>query len=636
MKEFSRDERAEINDVVADALELPPDKRAELVRKRCSDERLRAEVLRLLENTASTQSIANVADRGTRSGETVGPFRLQQRLGRGASGEVYLAIRLDVGQKAALKILQAGSGNALDEKQFEQEARLLAGLDHRNIIRLLDYGRTNDGHAYLAMEYIAGGHLVDWCDRQRLTVKERVRLFVKVCHAVQYTHDHLLIHRDLKPENILVDAQGEPKLADFGIVRMIGPATTLMVSTEIDADLQNRMAGTLEYASPEQFSRGPISTASDVYGLGAVLYEILSGRVPLKIRERGPETVAGFIQRLRTEAAPPASSIEFSEAMAGSRNTTPQELRRSLDGDLDAILMKALAKSPRERYANAGSLADDLDRYLERLPISAREGGFVHRLSRFYLRNKLPVSAAAAAVILLFGGAAGIMKENQRLSRADAERSRTISSIMRAAMSFEKGINELERQCNPGHAKAALDSAEARMKSDPSPDSAFHAARCRRIFAEFLLGSKDETERKTGYQLLQKAVALLADLRSKNPNYGGLDEEWTALDGDQSRLRAGQWTTSGIGFAAEPTPPVLAALGPAYDEARVARRLADLWRTMGDSSRAALLYEQALASYDEALGRRQDPSLAAERVECRRLLDEARAGGKSLGPSGRR
>jgi len=230
-----------------------------------------------------------------------------------------------------------------------------------------------------------------------------------------------------------------------------------------------------------------------------------------------------------------------------------------------------------------------------------------------------------AALILFVSASLWIWKDNQRLSGADSDKARTIASIRQAAMSFGKNVDELERRCNPSRAKAALASAEARLQTAPTPETSYHAARWQRIVAEVLLSSREESDRKEGYQLLQRAKNLLTSLRSKHPNYGGLDEEWTSVTGDESRLKSGEWTTGGVGMAAELIPPVLPQADAAYQEAMVEQRLGDLWIALGDPGKAVIFYEQALTRYDEALVQSPSSSLAGERATCQRLLASARA-----------
>lgn len=630
MEQFTREERERINDLVADALDLPAAEREPFVRAQCAAERICDEVLRLLRQVQeSTEPMPRAEDRGPLAGETIGRFRLLKLLGRGAFGEVYLAIRLDIGQRAAVKILRMTIVDAPTEKRFEQEARLLAGLDHRNIVKLLDYGHAPDGRPYLAMEYVGGGNLATWCKQQRLTIRERILLFRKVCDAVQYAHEQLLVHRDLKPENILIDQQGEPKLVDFGLVRVLGLSDALTTNSVVDVEMQQSVGGTYEYASPEQLVGGPISTATDVYGLGAVLFELLAGRVPLKKGEAGPETESNFIRRVLNQEPPSLSKLPLPEKVSSERKATARELRRFLNADLDAILNQALAKAAADRYGNARELREDLAHYLNSEPVGARRGSIGNRLMLFARKHRYSVPAAAALVVLAAVTGVDMWTQNRQLRSADAARTRTFSRIMLAAASFEKGMDGLERSCHPDQVRAQMAAANERMNADPTPDTRFHAARCRRIFAEFLLQSTDVSQHKQGNDLLQGAKSLLTALRSDDPDYGGLDDELKAISTIETELRLGKWTNSGLGFASEPIPPALPAGSDMLDRARVERNLGDLWRSLGEPDRAAAAYLRAVANYDASGFSQENAPLVAERADCEKRLHEVRSAEKT-------
>jgi serine/threonine protein kinase len=631
MGRFSPEQRALINDLVADALDRRPEERESFLNEQCPEGEVREEVFRLLGQAANdTQSIESMPDRGPRAGETVGRFRLMHVLGHGASGEVYMAVRFDIGQRAAVKILRSAITDPHSEKRFEQEARLLAGLDHPNIVKLLDYGHTLDDRPYLAMEHVGEGTLRKWCDQERLGVKERILLFLKVCDAVRYAHEQLLVHRDLKPENILIDLNREPKLVDFGLVRVLGLIPSLTTSTELDVEIERSVGGTYEYASPEQLVGGQITTASDVYGLGAVLYELLSGRVPLRLGESGRETAADFIHRVRTQPPPKISDVALTEKISFQRNTSVPQLRRTFNADLDAILHKALCKNPVGRYGNAKELGDDLTRYLRSEPVAARSAPIAHRILLFARRRRYILAAAAALLIATLAVGTNIWEQDRKLRADDVERSRTINRVLQAAASFERGFEGMQRSCRPDQARAADAVAQERLTADPNPDTKFHAARCRRIFAEVLLRSKDPNERKQGKEFLDKAKDLLAEIRSKDPDYGGLDGETAEVNAVEDELRSGNWTTSGVGFAAELIPPQLSAASESLDEARQERNLADLWISIGDVNRAAAEYARALASYDASGYASTEPLLKEERAECEKRWNEARNARKTI------
>ncbi|GAB3781631.1 serine/threonine-protein kinase [Dyella agri] len=323
-------------------------------------------------------------------------YRLVRRVGEGGMGVVYLAERADAGfvQQVALKVLGAGAvGSPTLLERFARERQLLARLEHPGIARLLDGGVLSDGQPFLAMEYIEGERIDAWCERHGLDLRERIALFLKVCAAVEYAHRSLVIHRDLKPANILVDAQGQPKLLDFGIARLIDAE-----AVETTLTMTGQHALTLAYASPEQIEQQPLTTAVDVYGLGMVLYQLVAGRRPWQ-HITTPHQLSQAI--VTGEIVPPSRSSgnHDSSGHAGSP-------RRTVPADIDAIALKALRRQAGERYATVGALADDLRNWLERRPVLARRGRRLYRLRRFLQRNRWPLTAAAALVLSVLAGLA--------------------------------------------------------------------------------------------------------------------------------------------------------------------------------------------------------------------------------------
>ena len=316
-------------------------------------------------------------------------YRLVRRVGEGGMGVVYLAEREDAGfvQQVALKVLNAGSvGSPTLLERFVRERQLLARLEHPGIARLLDGGVLADGQPFLAMEYVEGERIDAWCGQHGLGLRERVQLFLKVCAAVEYAHRNLVIHRDLKPANILVDAQGEPKLLDFGIARLIDDEQPL----ESTLTVTGQHALTLAYASPEQIEQQPLTTAVDVYGLGMVLYQLMAGRRPWQHigtpHQLSQAIVAG-------EIVPPSRS-----AKSGDGSCLP------VPTDIDAIVLKALRRRADERYGSVAALAADLRNWLAQRPVLARRGQRLYRTRRFLQRNRWPLTAAAALLLSVFAG----------------------------------------------------------------------------------------------------------------------------------------------------------------------------------------------------------------------------------------
>jgi non-specific serine/threonine protein kinase/serine/threonine-protein kinase len=303
-------------------------------------------------------------------------------------GAVYLAERADAtySQQVAIKVMQASiaTGEALE--RFVRERQTLARLNHPGIARLLDGGVTEDGRPYLVMEYVEGRLLHQFCDEEKLNVRERIGLFIRICEAVQSAHQNLIIHRDLKPGNILVTQGGEPKLLDFGIAKWLDDAPKQSHSTI--------QILTPSYASPEQACHQAVSTATDVYSLGVLLFELLSGSLPHEIADLPPHEAL----RKLAEGEPRLASEAVREDVAESRRATAKSLRRSLKGDLDTILQQALRREPERRYATVQAFATDLNRYLGSLPVQARADTLVYRVSKFVRRRKTTVSLAAALI----------------------------------------------------------------------------------------------------------------------------------------------------------------------------------------------------------------------------------------------
>ena len=349
-----------------------------------------------------------------RAGDTVGPWRLQRELGRGGMGTVWLAERHDGGlqRPVALKLPRAGWGPGLAQR-MARERDILASLEHPRIARLYDAGLSADGRPWLAMEFVAGRPIDEHCRSAALSVHDRLRLFLRVAEAVAYAHGRLVVHRDLKPGNVLVTPDGDVRLLDFGVAKLLhddapaGHDLTQLVGRAITPD----------YASPEQVAGRPVGVASDVYSLGVVLYELLTGQRPYRLRR---ESTAALEEAILEADVPPASRVAPDRATA-----------RALRGDLDNILAKALRKPPEKRYASVEAFADDVVRHLEHLPVRARTPSFAYRSSRLLRRHAWPIAGAAALALAVLAGAgsalwqareAGHQRDRalQRLARNDA------------------------------------------------------------------------------------------------------------------------------------------------------------------------------------------------------------------------
>ncbi|HEX4946561.1 MAG TPA: serine/threonine-protein kinase [Blastocatellia bacterium] len=417
--------------------------RATYLQEACGDDaELRQEVESLLAShdeagefietpaaAAVTLSYSDAPSASSAVGQRIGPYQILREIGHGGMGAVYLATRADdqYKKRVAIKLVRHGMGSDFIVRRFRHERQILASLDHPNIARLLDGGTTEDGAPYFVMEYIKGLPMDEYCDRQQLTTAERLQLFRTVCAAVQYAHQNLVVHRDLKPSNILITSDGTVKLLDFGIAKLLNPE---LVGEEIDATMTGMRLMTPGYASPEQVRAEPITTASDVYSLGVILYELLTGHRPYHVSARPPHEVARVICEsqptkpsdvvIKTEVINTSDGTTTSitpEMVSRTREGQPDRLRRRLSGDLDNIVLMAMRKEPQRRYTSVSQLAEDLRRHLEGLPVIAREDTFGYRTGKFVMRHKAGVAAAALITIALIGGMATTLWQARKAER---------------------------------------------------------------------------------------------------------------------------------------------------------------------------------------------------------------------------
>jgi eukaryotic-like serine/threonine-protein kinase len=377
----------------------------------------------------------------------IGPYRILRELGRGGMGVVYLAER-DDGQfrrRVAIKLLRRGGDAEELHRRFLAERQILASLDHPNIAQLLDGGVTDGLLPFLVMEYVEGMPITEYCDRNGLQIAERLRLFQDVCAAVDHAHQNLIIHRDLKPSNVMVTTAGQVKLLDFGIAKLLNPVLGA-VSAPITRTQFRVM--TPEYASPEQMRGEPLTTTTDVYSLGVLLYELLAGHSPYRTTQGAAHEVVGAVmtdepERPSTKVLSPRFVVSVAggtreiaaETIASVRATTPDRLRRQLRGDLDAIVLMALRKEPQRRYASAALLSQDVGRHLAREPVFAHRGSRAYRAGKLLQRHAAESIAAAAVVLALLGGAGFAFWQ---AGVADRERARAELALVQAEEALEQ------------------------------------------------------------------------------------------------------------------------------------------------------------------------------------------------------
>ena len=356
-------------------------------------------------------------------GRRVGSYRVLHRLGAGGMGAVYLAVRDDdeFQRRVALKVLKPGMDSEEILRRFRTERQILAGLDHPHIAQLLDGGTTDEGLPYFAMEYVEGNPIHRYCEEQGLSLHGRLELFRAVCSAVHFAHQNLVVHRDLKPANILVTADGHPKLLDFGIAKLLNPelSSRTLAPTALGMGLM-----TLEYASPEQLRGGHVTTASDIYSLGVLLYELLTASHPYRQVARNLDDLRRWMDE--EEPEPPSAAVRHRDDLAATERT---RRRRALTRDLDAIVLKTLRREPRHRYSSAEELSEDLRRYREGLPVRARRDSYPYRMGKFLRRHRLGVAATVGLLIgsLAFGLA---MAHQSRAMARERDRAERVTSFL--------------------------------------------------------------------------------------------------------------------------------------------------------------------------------------------------------------
>ena len=436
-------------EIVDKALEISPAERPAYLDSVCQDSSLRQYVESLLGSYRQADDFlrepalithASVLEPGPADswlGRRLGPYQLIEEIGQGGMGAVYRAVRADdqYQKQVAIKLVRTGFETRFARARFRSERQILATLEHPNIARLLDGGTTDNGSPYFVMELVEGIQIHQYCDAHKLSITERLRLFRTVCSAIQYAHQSLVVHRDLKPANILVTSGGVPKLLDFGIAKILDANA---FAGEVEPTIEFSRMLTPEYASPEQVRGEAISTASDIYSLGVVLYLLLTGHRPYKVDGISTEAMRQTV--CETEPARPSEAVGLSvsanrpdgssevtltpESVSSARDAKPEKLRRALAGDLDNIVLKSLHKEPRRRYASVEQLSEDIRRYMEGLPVGARPDTLLYRAGKFVKRNRVPVAAAALLLFSLCGGLAATLWEAHiaRVERAKAER----------------------------------------------------------------------------------------------------------------------------------------------------------------------------------------------------------------------
>ena len=601
------------------------------------------------------QAAAPVLGEPALVGQRVGPYTLQSLIGQGGMGSVWLAERSDgrFTGRAAIKLLNVSLLSSGGGERFRREGSILARLRHPHIAQLSDAGISGLGQPYLVLEHVDGEPIDRYCDGRRLDVAQRVRLMLDVVSAVAHAHAHLVVHRDLKPSNVLVTGAGDVKLLDFGIAKLLQgdfgegePALTR----------EGESALTPEYAAPEQLTGEPVTTATDVYALGVLLYALLTGVHPAggnSVAERLRAIVEGEFPRASQAAgaaAAPARRATPEEA-AARRGTTPERLRAALRGDLDNILAKALARRPPERYASATALAEDLDRYLRHEPVSARRGTLAYRTAKLLRRNPAAATLGTAALLAVALGVATTRAEARRAREhaalAEAQRARaeaTVADLHRLTQSLLFEIYE-EVRALPGALKIrGLILQRATEVLDRSARTAGEDPRLLRSLAggyeevavifrahPSMARSFDRPEAAREYS--ERALALRERL-AERPDASfedrlALANAWSALSDGRHSVRdaagAAAATAEALrrleALAAEPEDPQLARFWLAVAHSRAWQRAAGSEESDRHSARAAELWRDLLAAPPPAA--LEDPRFPVHLLRAARLLDDA-------------
>lgn len=583
------------------AVDLAPPARAAFLAAECGDDpELQRELALLLEGDATGDDAVSRLEAHTKVsppdpliGTKLGPYTLTARLATGGMGVVYRGERSDglFRQEVAIKRIRSERATEALLQRFELERRTLAALQHPGIARLYDGGTSADGCPYIVMELVRGEPIDGYCDRERLPLAARLRLFVQVCRAVHFAHQNLVVHCDLKPGNILIDDRGAPRLLDFGIARLLedepeggtphAPRTIARLLTP-------------EYASPELFTGGPVTTAHDVYSLGVILYELTTDRRPFASAQRS----LGEWERLVLERTPERPSTRVlrkedtvdAEAIAARFQESPSGLRRALRGDLDHIVLMALRKEPWLRYASAQEFAEDVERHLAGLPVRARPASVAYRIRKFVLRNRVVVAAGVAVLGSLVAGLVAA-RSSERIARFQAAHAKVEADSFQSISGF---LMDAFLPAQPAQDAAWQQRARQRVLA--------HAERVRRQYADA------DHERANLLDTLGQVclrLALFADaealssealaVRARAFGPESLEHALSLRSLGQTKFATGEFAAAADLLARALTVHRAAATDTHADVASVANDLAACLRNLGREDEAEALHREALA-----------------------------------------
>jgi len=623
---------AQIRQVFDGALERPAKDRAAYLGVLCArDEDLRHEVESLLRSheqsdefleTPAAQLSQIISQQEDLSdyphGYRIGPYEFDRRIGRGGMGAVWLATRFDKEYKkqVAIKMVKRGMNSQEILRRFRTERQVLANLDHPNIARLIDGGSTPDGLPYLVMEYVEGTPIDQYCDHWKCTISERLQLFRDVCSAVHYAHQNLVVHRDIKTGNILVTPDGVPKLLDFGIAKLLGPEGSTLDLAQTRPEMRPM---TLDYASPEQVRGEAITTATDVYSLGVLLYRLLTGKMPYGPNLRSQvamqnaicekEPIRPSAQILSDESTTVPDATQKLEAVSETRDKARKRLRKKLSGDLDNIILMALRKEPHRRYLSVGQFSEDIRRYLEGHPVVARLDTPGYRIAKFVRRHPESIGAAVLVGTSLLTVAAISQRSAQVAVAARQIAERTLQHTRHEL------IAAYTRARDP---KAAYATAQLEFQTTPSaPESRMDLAETSRALGDAAEAGGNHQEAVKFYRDALTQCEALALINSKDAGaqrdvmvaasaLGAAQLNLGDLPGATSSYTRALQVTEGLAAleGSQLTPATLA------EEAAANRRVGDLLLRSGAKDAAAEKLRKALKIYQQLSTSEPNPAVA--------------------------
>ncbi len=561
------------------------------------DTELRARVESLLAHAGETGSVdrywlgmrgsiervaANLAESlsSVSTGRRVGPWHLKELVGRGGMGAVYLAERADgqFEQRAAVKLVSLSALSAEARLRFDSERQILARLEHPNVARLIDGGTADDGVPWLAMEFVDGVRIDEYCNRKELDLRARLELFRKVCSAVQYAHRNLIVHRDIKPSNILVDSRGEPKLLDFGVAKLFGGE-----HQDLTVTVAERRALTPRYSSPEQLRGLPLTTATDVYSLSVLLYELLVGSDPF--RSEGSDPVSLHHAICETEPEPPSAAV----VRAAETTVVPMasaRLGRMLKGDLDNIVLMGLRKEPERRYTSAQALSDDIERYLNDEPVNARADTWTYRGTKFLKRRRLPVLVGAGVLLVL------VVLSSFFVNRILFERDAAESARLRAEQMSEflqellRGADRFASAGEEVTVRDILDAGAERVRTELA-DQPIEQARLMQTIA-------DTYHTLSLFEPAMEYTALALELRRRELGPTDIETLYSMREYAELIYLTGGDTAEALARLEETRDLQLAALGPDSREVAATNHVIGVvQRVLGNPSEALMALRSA-------------------------------------------